>query len=282
MLALNIQNRCSVCCAGRCGGDHVSEKTCGPARASRRREISQGSAARTGRGTLRLYGESGDLGRLHRAYREAQARTLPQSRYERTLRYEYAAALWTVGQYSEVERIALDLATAYMDHLDLQDDDFAAPIGELHSRCLSHDTPDDFKRLADCFNLVVGVHRKLGSMGFAPWAVRAHKLYVVTGATRSAINSGQDMADVLRLINPLGALEILDRMLLAAEEENLLDVIIGVRSQRAEVLARTGDVAQARMEIDVLSRYNLTSDQAMDIQYQSGLIDEIADQQPPA
>ncbi|TYR63220.1 ATP-binding protein [Streptomyces parvus] len=223
-----------------------------------------------------LYGESGDIRQLKTAYVEAQAQTPAPSRYDRALRYGYAAALWTAGQYEEAGLLAMEVALAYMDHLGLEDDDLLTPKAELHAKCVNSDTPDDFKRLADCFGLAVLVYRKLNRMDFAPWAVRAHKLYAVSGATRSAINSGQDVADVLRLTNPGEALKILDTLMLAAEEENLQDVIIGLRSQRAEVLARTGDIEGARTEISILSQYDLTNDQAMDIRHQSQLIEESA------
>ncbi|MFI0875227.1 ATP-binding protein [Streptomyces parvus] len=225
---------------------------------------------------FRLYGESGDLKQLKRAYVEAHAEIPAPSRYDRGLRYEYAAALWTAGQYEEAGLLTMEVAVAYMDHLGLGDDDLLAPHAELHAKCVSSETPDDFKRLADCFGLAVLVLRKLNRIDFGPWAARAQNLYAASGATRSAINSAQDFADVLRLTNPCEALKILDRMLLAAQHENLPDLIIGLRSQRAEILARTGDITGARTEIGILSQYELTFDQAMDIRLQSQLIEEIA------
>ncbi|WP_432187705.1 AAA family ATPase [Streptomyces sp. Tue6028] len=230
---------------------------------------------------LLLYGTRGDVEQINGAYAEAHAQTPVPSRYDRALRYGYATALWTAGQYTGAGRVALEVAIAYMDHLGLEDDDLLAPNPVLHAKCLSSDEPDDFKRLADCFNLAVLSRRKLGRMDFGPWAVRAQKLYAVSGATRSAINSGQDIADVLRLTAPGEALKIFD-VLLPEAEEHAQDMIIGLRSQRAEVLARTGDIAGARAEISTLSRYELTVDQAMDIRLQSQLIEEIAKQQPPA
>ncbi|MEV5956811.1 ATP-binding protein [Streptomyces sp. NPDC051987] len=231
---------------------------------------------------FRLYGESGALAQLRKAYAEAIVQTPAPSRYERGLRYEYASALWEAGQYQETGQLAVDVARAYLDHLGLEVDDIMAPMNVLHAQCLNHDTPDDFKRLADCFNLVVVVHRKLNSMAFGNWAVWARRLYAVSGATRSAINSGQDVADVLRLTDPAEALKMLDTLRLAAEEDNLPDMVIGVRSQRALILAHTGDIAGARAEIDVLSRYDLTRNQSEDIRHQSQLIEEIANRQPGA
>ncbi|WP_229821482.1 hypothetical protein, partial [Streptomyces ruber] len=78
------------------------------------------------------------------------------------------------------------------------------------------------------------------------------------------------------------SLRMLDMVLLAAEEDNLLDMVIGVRSQRAVVLAHMGDIAGARTEIDILSQYDLTRNQSDDIRHQSQLIEEIASRQPPA
>ncbi|MFJ9763273.1 AAA family ATPase [Streptomyces erythrochromogenes] len=225
---------------------------------------------------IRMYAMAGDTAELHRTFAEARARLASPSRYEGTLRFEYAAAVWDAGEYEGAMKLAWDAAREFMRQIGLEEEDLTASVDELSDRWASHDSPDDFKRLADCFDLIVVAHRKLESMQFGLWAMWAMKFYEVSGAPRSAINSGQDVADVLRLQDPQGALGLLDQLLQAAENNGLPDMVIGVRSQRAEVLARLGDVSGAREEIALLSRYELTSAQELDLQYQSQLIEEIA------
>lgn len=229
---------------------------------------------------FRLYGPAGALTQLRRAFAEAQAQTPAPSRFGRGLRYEYAGALWEVGEYLEAGKLAAGLTDTYMDHLGLTPPDILLPVEVLHERCVSHATPDDFKRLADCFGLLVKVARKLGRMDFEPWALWAFKLYNASGATRSAIDSGQDLADVECWTNPAGALKQLDSLLRAAQENNLLDMIVGIRSQRAFVLALAGDVPGARAEMEALARYDLTPSEIDDIRHQSQLIEEIANPSP--
>ncbi|MFJ2561224.1 MULTISPECIES: hypothetical protein [unclassified Streptomyces] len=73
---------------------------------------------------------------------------------------------------------------------------------------------------------------------------------------------------------------MIDRQLLPITQAyNLPELIVGLRSHRAVVLARTGDIAAARTEISSLTRYEFTPAQAADIREQASIIEELAAQQ---
>ncbi|WP_147945447.1 hypothetical protein [Microbispora sp. CSR-4] len=107
-------------------------------------------------------------------------------------------------------------------------------------------------------------------------------LFLVTGAWRSAVDSGQDVVETLMRVNePHKALNLLDRQLLpVAEQCNLPDLIVGLRSQRAVVLAYTGDIMAARAEINNLRLYEATPEQADDIRHQTYIIEHLSRYRP--
>jgi len=145
---------------------------------------------------------------------------------------------------------------------------------------LNSETPDDYKRLADCFAMHVKCCRQL-KLDYGSAAFPAMKLYMVSGAWRSAVDLGQDVVETLLRVNEAqAALSLIDQQLLPiAQAYNLPELIVGLRSHRAVVLARTGDIAAARAEISSLTRYEPTPAQADDIREQASIIEELAAQQ---
>ncbi|MFK0174264.1 hypothetical protein ACIQU5_36445 [Streptomyces sp. NPDC090306] len=183
--------------------------------------------------------------------------------------------------------VAQQVAEAYRAYLGLSLDDLNGPIAALQERLHASDSPDDYKRLADCFSLSVKSRRRQG-IAIGPEtvvALPAWKLYSITGAWRQAVDSGQGVVDILVNAGRMQqALDILERQLLpTAETYNLPELIFGLRSHRAVTLAYTSDIPAALAEIDSLSGYEPTPEQAADFCRQKAIIEALAARQrPPA
>ncbi len=227
-----------------------------------------------------LHGHTGDIEALDAAFRPALAELRAPSFLERALRYGYVQGLYHAGSYRAAGPAALELADAYCDHLGLAAADLHRPIEALQQACSDSETPDDYKRLADCFAMHVKCCRQL-KLDYGSAALPAMKLYMITGAWRSAVDLGQDVVEtLLRFDETQAALSLIDRQLLPITQAyNLPELIVGLRSHRAVVLARTGDIAAARAEISSLTQYEPTPAQADDIREQASIIEELAAQQ---
>ncbi|WP_228031208.1 hypothetical protein [Streptomyces phyllanthi] len=224
-----------------------------------------------------LYGHTGEVEALDTAFRAALAELPTASSHERALRYAYAHGLYHAGAYQDAGKAAVELADAYCRHLGLEVDHLVGNTAALQEACERSETPDDFKRLADCFALFVKCCRQLDA-DYGPMAFPAMKLYLFTGAWRSAIDLGQDVVEsMMRVDETQAALDLIDRQLMpVARDYNLPELFVGLRSQRAVVLACTGDIAAARAEINSLAQYAVTPDQANDIYHQTGIIEALA------
>jgi hypothetical protein len=128
------------------------------------------------------------------------------------------------------------------------------------------------------FSSYVRACRKL-QRDIGPWAIPAMNLYLATGAWRQAVDSGQDVVDILlfTLGDPPEALRLINELLLPiVAEYNLPDLIVDLRSFRALALSLNGDVAAGRAEISALEPYDVTPDQARDIRHRTQLIEQCA------
>ncbi|MEU8295625.1 dsDNA nuclease domain-containing protein [Streptomyces pseudogriseolus] len=230
-----------------------------------------------------VYGRSKDVRRLTEAFTVGLTQVAPGSREDRALRYSFAQGLYQAGEFTRADVVALKVAEAYRVHLGLTLDELDGPTARLQERLHASDSPDDFKRLADCFSLSVKSRRRQGMVSGPRTvaALAATKLYLITGTWRQAVDSGQEVVDILVNGGRMQqALNILERQLLpVAEEYNLSELMFGLRSQRAIVLAHTGDTATALAEIDNLSGYDPTPEQAADLRRQKAAIEALAARQ---
>jgi tetratricopeptide (TPR) repeat protein len=232
-----------------------------------------------------LFGHAKDVRRLTAAFNTVMTQVQPGTAEHRALRYSFAQGLYHAEEFTRADVAASQAADAYRAHLGLSLDELNGPTPSLQERLYDSDSPDDFKRLADCFSLSVRARRRQG-VGSGPRtvaAVPATKLYLITGSWRQAVDSGQEVVDILMNTGKVQqALNILERQLLPiAQEYNLPDLMIGLRSHHAIVLAHAGDVTAALAEIDSLSGYEPTPVQAADIRRQKALIKAIAARQKP-
>ncbi|MGW1290556.1 hypothetical protein ACWD4N_45020, partial [Streptomyces sp. NPDC002586] len=234
---------------------------------------------------LIVYGNSKDVRRLTEAYTTGLTQVAPGSAEERALCSSFAQGLYHAGEFAQADVMALQAADAYRAHLGLSADALNGPTTGLQRRLHASDSPDDYKRLADGYALSVKARRKQGitSGPRTVAALPATKLYLITGAWRQAVDSGQEVVDILMNAGQVQqALNILERQLLpVAEEYKLHDLVIGLRSQHAIVLAHAGDVIAALAEINGLSGYEPTPEQAADIRRQKAIIEALAARQQP-
>ncbi|GAB2890018.1 hypothetical protein GCM10027074_67930 [Streptomyces deserti] len=226
-----------------------------------------------------LYGHAGDVDALTSAFRTAFSGIPVPSSHERALRYAYAQSLFLADAYQDAGKAAMELADAYRRHLGVKSSDFFGNTAALQEACEAGESPDDYKRLADCFALFVKSCRQLG-LDYGPMAFPAMKLYLFTAAWRSAIDLGQDVVESLMQADETRtALDLIDHQLIpVAEDFNLPEDMIGLRSQRAVVLAYLGDIPAARAELDSLAHYEVTPDQAYDILHQRRIVERLAAQ----
>ncbi|WP_331752773.1 ATP-binding protein (plasmid) [Streptomyces sp. NBC_00637] len=232
-----------------------------------------------------LYGHARDVLRLTAAFNTVMTQVERGSAEHRALRYSFAQALYHAGEFAQADVVASQAADAYRGHLGLSLDELNGPTPALQERLYASESPDDFKRLADCYSLSVRCRRRQGIVSGPQTvaAVPAAKLYLISGAWRQAVDSGQEVVDILLNTGKAQqALNILERQLLpVAQEYNLPDLMIGLRSHHAIVLAHAGDVTAALAEIDSLSGYEPTPDQAADIRRQRAIIQGLAARQKP-
>ncbi|MEW1698365.1 hypothetical protein [Streptomyces sp. NPDC091278] len=225
------------------------------------------------------YAHTGDLASMNAAYLTARAENADGSLGSRVLRFNQARCFFLAGRHEQADLLALDLAEASYAALGLTPEDVLGAGPEELRVLLGEETTrlDDFKRLADCLALVVRCRRELGtSHGLA--AMHALKFYHLAQAWRPMVGMGQEVADDFVGIGDLRAsLDLLEQTLLPlVERYRLDDLVVGVRSQRAVVIAHTGDHATALAELDVLQRYDVPPGQAEELAHQRALVLRLA------
>ncbi len=115
---------------------------------------------------------------------------------------------------------------------------------------------DDLKHLADALELLALVTKELGRTERLA-RIHAMKFYGLVGAVDSLVRVGQDAADDFVYVHDFdGAREMLEQHVLpTVVKGNMLDRVVGVRSQYAVVLAYCGDVDAAEQEMARLEPY---------------------------
>ncbi len=215
------------------------------------------------------------------AFRNAEAECHSDPMLMRILRYNYAHALFQLGQYPKAEQEAESLYLEYYDVLGLESEDvlFTNPpqiITALGGNLSDH--KDNLKRLGDCLDLYA---RSRHECGLFSGLARLHslKFFAMAGAYRSAVKAGQEAVDdFIAMGDPEGARQIIEGQLLPLISNFELNAnMVPVSSQYAVVLAYCGEVEVARKEMRRLQPFvdSLPPNIQHDLQKQEKLIEAI-------
>ncbi|GKT10540.1 SEC-C metal-binding domain-containing protein [Desulforhabdus sp. TSK] len=201
----------------------------------------------------------------------------------RIVRYNHANALFELGRYSDVEREAKTLYLEYYSVLGLDWSDVVGvnppQIIKALGGKLDANHQDDLKHLADCLDLYAMSRRKRGLYsGLAN--LHALKFYVMSGAYRSAVRTGQEAVDDFLTIqrDPEFAREFMECHLLPlVREYGLTANMVPVCAQYAIILAYCGESKLAREEIKRLQPFasSLNPHAQHELQNQMELVDAI-------
>jgi len=214
-------------------------------------------------------------------------RVLPKTpQHLRVARYNYAHAMYELGQMDECVIATLDLVSEYYGVLGLTINDVMAknpdkifPLlieGENHT--------DDLKHLADALDLQSKALRAMGkNPGLGP--IHAMKFYSMAHSLDSFVRVGQELVDdFIGYHDYIGARNVI--------ETNLMPTIVGlklagrvipVRSQYAVVLAYCGAFAEADAEMARLLPYESGLDEngQRELQNQRAYITYLRSDPPP-
>jgi hypothetical protein len=198
---------------------------------------------------LLLAGRQGDLAAAQRAFEAASLLSPSDSAFHRTLRYDYAACLYSGHQYVAAAKLTMPLIEEYFDVLGLKPEDVTLKNPpEIFPKLKNTDTQqDDLKHLADSLDLHAMLMDKLGKHGQALARIHAFKFYVMANALSSAVRVGRDLVDeLLEMGDAIGARLFMESTVLRAfSEGQALDYFLPIHSQYAVVLAYCGEVEAA-------------------------------------
>jgi hypothetical protein len=222
----------------------------------------------------------GDRDETDAAYTAAMRSAQDNPEVRRILQYNHAMALYRLGADEAAMSAVLELRQAYLDRLGLRAADvFGANVAEILAAV--PDEPyrdDDLRRTGDCLDLLATVLKRLGQPAAALAYVHAMKFYTAASAWRSSVRAGQDAVDELIALGDLAsARNICENQLLPAVSHfQLSDLLVPVRSQYAVVLARCGEVDQAREEMARLRAYQVSELGQRELANQQANIEAIA------
>ncbi|MEM9512010.1 MAG: ATP-binding protein [Cyanobacteria bacterium P01_E01_bin.48] len=214
-------------------------------------------------------------------------RVLPKTpQHLRVARYNYAHAMYELGQMDECTAATLDLVSEYYDVIGLTIGDVMAknPDEIFPELKQGKDHTDDLKHLADALDLQSKAIRAMGGVpGLGP--IHAMKFYSMAQALDSFIRVGQELVDdFIGRSDYIGARDVIERNLMPTIVGlKLAGRVIPVRSQYAVVLAYCGAFEEADAEITRLLPYKSGLDERgqIELENQRSLIAYIRENPPP-
>jgi tetratricopeptide (TPR) repeat protein len=190
---------------------------------------------------------------------DAVLKALPdRPEYLRIARYNFARALFSLGDYEPCLEITNELILEYYGLLGLTPSQVTGNNPDKIFPLLKkgEDHTDDLKHLADVLDLQAMAVNRLGRPTRLE-RIHAMKFYSMAHALDSFVRVGQDLADeFVSRADYIGALDVLERNLLPTIlHMKMASHIIPVRSQYAVVLAYSGNFAAADAEMARLAPY---------------------------
>jgi hypothetical protein len=222
-----------------------------------------------------------------KAIMQDMTRVLPKTpQHLRVARYNYAHAMYELGQMEECVTATLDLVSEYYCLLGLTINNVMANNPDTIFPLLKEggNHTDDLKHLADALDLQSKALRMMGrNPGLGP--IHAMKFYSMAHSLDSFVRVGQELVDdFVGFHDYIGALNVI--------ETNLMPTIVGlklagrvipVRSQYAVVLAYCGAFDEADAEMARLLPYESGLDELgqRELQNQRAFIAFLRDNPPP-
>lgn len=222
-----------------------------------------------------------------RAAMEEMTRILPDSpAHRRIARYNFAHALFELGQYKGCIDAVGPLTKEYFDALSITPADIFMKNPDKIFPLLpkNRDNTDDLKHLADCMDISAKALNRDGQDA-GMLRIQAMKFYAMAHAFDSHFRTGQDLVDeFVARRDYIGARNIFEQNLLPSINQLKLSArVIPIRSQYAVILAYCGDFPEADAEMARLAPYEagLNEQGQTELQMQRRLIDRLR-VSPPA
>jgi len=179
-------------------------------------------------------------------------------KHHRIFRYNAACALFRLKKFDSAEVLVRNVVKENYDAIGIEPSQvFGLKQHELFALVAKSETEhDDLKHLADSLELLALLTKELGRTERLA-RIHAMKFYALVGAVDSLVRVGQDAADDFVYVHDFeGAREVLEQHVLPTViNANMLDRVVGVRSQYAVVLAYCGNVDAADQEMARLEPY---------------------------
>jgi hypothetical protein len=222
-----------------------------------------------------------------RAAMEEMARILPDNpAHQRIARYNFAHALFELGQFQGCIDAVQELIPEYFEVLGLTPADIFMknPDKILPLLPRDRDNSDDLKHLADCMDLCAkALNRDGRDAGML--RIQAMKFYAMAHAFDSHFRAGQELVDeFVSRRDYIGARGIFEQNLLPSINQlKLSSRVIPIRSQYAVILAYCGDFNAADAEMARLAPYEsgLSEQGQIELQMQRRLIEQLRTIPPP-
>lgn len=224
--------------------------------------------------------ESGDFREVSRLVEQARP-NLPDAESERIFDYNYAIALWKLGNYSKAETLCWKVVEGYYEIFGIRPQDVMGKNSDALWTLIKQpeDVQNHIKHLADALELHAINCEALGkSMPFS--RIHSMKFYNMAQAPESMVRVGQDLADeFVGRKDPVGAKMVMEEQVLpVVQKAGLVKRLVQVRSQYAVILAMCGQHRDATAEMQRLEPYleGLANEQRQEIENQRNKIAELA------
>ena len=226
---------------------------------------------------MNFQAEQGDQHAVERSIDAMRVMLPDKPKHHRIFRYNAACALFRLKKLDMAEREVRQVVAKNYEVLGITSKQVLG-LKQHELSALVHQ-PDidyhDLKHTADALELLAMVTKAQGRTEMFA-RIHAMKFYSLVDAVDSLVRVGQDLADDFVFVHDFdGAREVLEQHVLPTFiRANMLDRVVGVRSQYAVVLAYCGDVDAAEREMARLEPYapGFTAQQAEEFANQKALI----------
>lgn len=226
---------------------------------------------------MTIAGTDGDRREIERLSAIGRRLTRGKQMESRIFRHNRAVALYRTGAFDAVRAAIEPLIDEMFESLGFREQALIGANGPALLRLLKGADVDEVKRTADILALWCSAVAKSGHFPGLR-RVQAAKLFSVTAAGRSAVNSAMDGADEMLefMADADGARQFLEQHALPQiMQYGLTDLLLGARGFYAVTLAYCGDFEQADREIAALRNFGGNPFRLQEFAVQAALVERI-------